>query len=82
MKKQDELQRAVQPDGEEMIKKSYHRPVLSQYEDLRTVTWVVRPVAQESGNGGPWFKRAGLDPPPLRGAPAVLSAADDIYGGS
>jgi hypothetical protein len=84
MNKQDELQRAVQPDGEEMIKKRYHKPVLNQYEDLRTVTLGSSPGAQESGSLGP-YKRVGFDPPPPPnpGAPAGSSDADaNIFGGS
>jgi len=82
MRKQDDLQSAIQPVGDEMDKKRYHKPVLSQYEDLRTVTLGNSPDGLESGGttGIIPFKIAGTSPNP--GAPNGSSPADDIFGGA
>ena len=79
MRKQDDLQAAAKSHGHNMDKKNYHKPVLSKYDDLRTVTLGNSPGAKESGNGGP-LKRAGFDPPD---PPGEGSGPDpsDFYGG-
>ena len=80
MRKQDDFQAAVQPQGKEMSKKSYHKPVLSEYNDLRTVTLGNSPGGTESGSTLP-LKRAGSKSSPAD-SPTGVDAAADIYGGN
>ncbi len=61
MRKTYDSQLTAQHQGKIMVRKIYHKPVLTQFKDLRTVTLGSSPGGQESG--GPTgiipFKRAG-----------------------
>jgi hypothetical protein len=45
--------------GELSVRKAYSTPILTRYEDIRTVTMGSSPLGQESGPGGVDFRVPG-----------------------